>query len=369
MDQENEMEESGQGKEPQNLNGIHKKLLFGVLFITIVAIGAYVTQFWGWPLSTKPSDWAHFATYLSGTVGVAAVVATLRALLKTLEQQQAMILSQEKQIKKTEDQIVSEKKYREIERAYQMTMNILPHLIKDVGRSFKEQELEYYDSPSKSLRKVFSVNDIYGYAARVNSVRGIVFFESYGVRDFKLKLEKVLHSRVNKFVYIVARPSMVYADSRFEVIKKGKSKYAVNELIAYKELYNIDLPDLTGSCFKVFKKVAKAANFSSDNIKKNEDIKDYVDLCFEEVFVFCSKINDSGETKVSYLSMLLCYHSLLLGFGAKVMYEDNINLLKLPSVMSLVVDFRVSNAPDRFEHVLNNWYEIGVLLRKLSRQV
>lgn len=66
--------------------------VFGeVIVITSIVIGIYALNFHSHSISKKPEDWAHFATYLSGTVGVAAVIATLIVLVRTLTQQRELI--------------------------------------------------------------------------------------------------------------------------------------------------------------------------------------------------------------------------------------------------------------------------------------
>ena len=46
-------------------------LAIAVGAVTLLAIVAYTLNFWSWPPSGKTQDWANFATYISGTVGVA----------------------------------------------------------------------------------------------------------------------------------------------------------------------------------------------------------------------------------------------------------------------------------------------------------
>ncbi|AQU84920.1 MULTISPECIES: hypothetical protein [unclassified Halomonas] len=123
------------------MENVNKGLIFGFAVIAAVAIGAYTFQFWGWPLSRNPSDWAHFATYLSGTVGVTAVVATLIVLVRTLGQQQALIDSQSKmlekqegQLKLTQQQVDGEESRRQVELAYNCAINIVPTMINELEK-------------------------------------------------------------------------------------------------------------------------------------------------------------------------------------------------------------------------------------------
>lgn len=121
-----------------------------------VAAYLYIDQFGSNGFSNKSEDWANFATYISGTVGVAAVVATLIAFVITLRQQQALIDSQDlmlkeqrKQISMSESQIEIEKKRREIDLAYDNVKYILPMMLEYVELSLKE-----FVMPSESMKIV-----------------------------------------------------------------------------------------------------------------------------------------------------------------------------------------------------------------------
>jgi len=100
----------------------------GVLLVAIAAIGFYAWHFRELKLSTDTGDWADFATYLSGTVGVAAVVATLFAFVITLRQQQKLIDSQDNQLKVAKSQLLEEEKRRRKELAYNCAINIVPSI-------------------------------------------------------------------------------------------------------------------------------------------------------------------------------------------------------------------------------------------------
>lgn len=95
-------------------------LAIAVLIVAVVAVGAYAWNFRELPISTDTGKWADFATYLSGTVGVAAVVATLVAFIITLRQQQALIKSQDALIEKQDQQISQNEQLLEMERAYSL---------------------------------------------------------------------------------------------------------------------------------------------------------------------------------------------------------------------------------------------------------
>lgn len=161
MDQEKKVETPGQGNVPQKLNELHRKLLVGFALIAGVAIGAYVFRFWGWPLSENPSDWAHFATYLSGTVGVTAVVATLIVLVRTLGQQQALIDSQDKmlveqrrQIFLAETQHIELEKKHKVDIAYSNAREIFPSLVISFD-SWRKCNMSPYPLTEGSLRSEF----------------------------------------------------------------------------------------------------------------------------------------------------------------------------------------------------------------------
>lgn len=113
--------------------------------VALLAIGAYTWNFWGWPPSGKTQDWANFATYISGTLGVAAVVATLAAFMITIKQQQALIRQQRIQIEQAD-------KHQERLSAYQRASELLPsalkvldsHLHSFLGNSFDSHVFEVF---------------------------------------------------------------------------------------------------------------------------------------------------------------------------------------------------------------------------------
>lgn len=131
--------------EKEDKNTSYKWLAIGVAGVAVFAIGAYSWRFWAWYPSKDPENWANFATYLSGTVGVSAVVATLMAFIITLRQQQKLIDSQDQmlkeqkiQISQTKTQIIEEKDRRSIELAYDNVKNILPVMISSLDASVRQ---------------------------------------------------------------------------------------------------------------------------------------------------------------------------------------------------------------------------------------
>lgn len=86
-------------------------LAIAVLIVAVVAVGAYAWNFRELSISTDTGKWADFATYLSGTVGVAAVVATLLAFVITLRQQQKLVDSQEKVVSLQKNELLKRDAY------------------------------------------------------------------------------------------------------------------------------------------------------------------------------------------------------------------------------------------------------------------
>ncbi|MFU1517536.1 hypothetical protein ACM25P_03290 [Vreelandella alkaliphila] len=192
------------------------KWLVGVVVgVAVIAIVLYIWNFWGRPPSEDPSDWAHFATYLSGTVGVTAVVATLFAFVKTLGQQQALIDSQEEMIESqktqlslTRSQLELEKERREIELAYNSSFTIFPMLMdslkKDLDQDFwaaSEREKEVLDRVVEEFRNYDFLNydlisDMEDYASIILSCN------EYSVYEFAdgifLKLDKIYAFMLSK---------------------------------------------------------------------------------------------------------------------------------------------------------------------------
>lgn len=66
-----------------------------VLMLAVLSILYYVYMFHSYELSKSPSDWAEFATYLSGTIGLCVISATLLMLIKTVKQQEVLISRQD----------------------------------------------------------------------------------------------------------------------------------------------------------------------------------------------------------------------------------------------------------------------------------
>ena len=140
--------------------------IFGeVIVISTVAIAAYAINFHGQGFSTQAEDWAYFATYLSGTVGVTAVVGTLIVLVRTLGQQKALIKSQDemlqdqkKQLRFSEQQLKEAMAKEKRDIAFANIRDTLPLVLTGFNRSlelnFKPDEggdvAVYFDALSES---------------------------------------------------------------------------------------------------------------------------------------------------------------------------------------------------------------------------
>lgn len=107
----------------------HWLIVCGFLVVSGIAVLTYASNFGALDLSSKPEDWAHFGTYLSGTVGVAAVIATLAALVVTLRHQQRLIDQQEELIKQQENQISQQDSHQKKLEAYNKAEKFFPTLL------------------------------------------------------------------------------------------------------------------------------------------------------------------------------------------------------------------------------------------------
>lgn len=110
--------------------------------VSSVFIGAFFLKFGSWPISDSPGDWADFGTYLSGTVGVTAVLGTLVAFVITLRQQKElvesqkqMLIDQKRQIDISENQLIEAKRKDQRDEAYANMRDILPLMLKGFDRS------------------------------------------------------------------------------------------------------------------------------------------------------------------------------------------------------------------------------------------
>lgn len=135
-----------------------KNKLVGMLvaIFAFIFVAAYILVFGSNPTSTDPEDWAYFATYLSGTVGVTAVLGTLYAVVRTLGHQQELIDSQneiirdqKKLISFSEQQLQFEKRKREVDLAYDNIKSLLPMMIDYIEVSLNEMVM-----PTESMKVV-----------------------------------------------------------------------------------------------------------------------------------------------------------------------------------------------------------------------
>lgn len=95
-------------------------LLIILSFTAIAPVALYFIQFAANGLSGDTQDWAHFGSYLAGTLGVMLIGATLWALIITLRQQQAlleiqreMLKTQKKEMQETRDELARTAKSNE----------------------------------------------------------------------------------------------------------------------------------------------------------------------------------------------------------------------------------------------------------------
>lgn len=149
-----------------------KKYYVHIILVGLVAVVGgvaayfYIDQFGANGFSNKSEDWANFATYISGTVGVAAVVATLIAFVITLRQQQKLINSQEEmlkeqrnQIKLVETQNSAYESGHKVNLAYSRAKEISPSLIRHFEK-WPSTKIYPYLSIEPSLHEGFS--DLFG---------------------------------------------------------------------------------------------------------------------------------------------------------------------------------------------------------------
>lgn len=207
-------------REPKGELGVRSQYGLIVVWAVVIAsvfFGAFFLKFGSWPTSDDPADWADFATYLSGTIGVTAVVGTLFAFVVTLSQQQKLIDSQDKMLKKQKKQIKinkiqlkEEEARRAVELAHNSAVMVFPILIErfkselprsmsvyedevdlfvDLRESFKKSDITYDDFFFKSeiLLDVFKKHDV----SVVSDVVERVFSCSDRIYSFSSKKMKI----------------------------------------------------------------------------------------------------------------------------------------------------------------------------------
>ncbi|MCK0715647.1 hypothetical protein ACFO0U_00850 [Chromohalobacter sarecensis] len=119
-------------------------LLVFVVVVCVIALGLFGIHFFERPLSDDSNEWANFANYVSGTVGVAVLAGTLLAFLITLHQQNKLIEKQDEMIKQQDDMIEQQKRqldeaeiHQRKTEAYTRAEKIFPTLLssckKDLG--------------------------------------------------------------------------------------------------------------------------------------------------------------------------------------------------------------------------------------------
>ncbi|TNH20003.1 hypothetical protein [Halomonas sp. BL6] len=142
------------------MKSLCKKYYVHVILVGLVAVVGgvaaflYIDQFGANGFSNKSEDWANFATYISGTVGVAAVVATLIAFVITLRQQQKLIDSQDSQIELVKKQNLELKNKHRIELSYINVREVFPEL-NNAFIDWLSNNLTPYTAESSELRARF----------------------------------------------------------------------------------------------------------------------------------------------------------------------------------------------------------------------
>ncbi|SEG44157.1 hypothetical protein [Billgrantia desiderata] len=111
------------------------RLMISFIVLASVALFLFFLRFRGLP-SDDLQDWAHFGNYLAGTVGVAALIATLDALIFTINQQDKMLEQQEKQLKSYDEH------QRKVE-AYSRAEKIFPKLLEERKRALEGNVYEH----------------------------------------------------------------------------------------------------------------------------------------------------------------------------------------------------------------------------------
>lgn len=143
-----------------NKSWLFKKItddwVFGeVILLALIAIGIYAINFHDYGLSKKTADWADFATYLSGTVGVAAVTATLVVLVRTLTEQRELINLEKNKSQELVEQKGKGQRYTAIYLIHRFSKmdNFYNHAIPaleskkpETWKAIASQHLAFYDS-------------------------------------------------------------------------------------------------------------------------------------------------------------------------------------------------------------------------------
>lgn len=264
-------EQNSKGKRSWLFRKITDDWIFGeVLVISAVFIIAYAVNFHGQWFSPKTEDWAYFATYLSGTVGVTAVVATLIVLVRTLGQQQALIDSQDEILKAqnahinlTEKQLKSEDDRRKVELAYNKVLKIFPAFFGTIS-----PYVDSYFYPNKSEEDMY---------------------------DDLIDRFKLMDLKVDNFF---DQPQLVY-----EVL----AKYDMLIVYIFMERF--------------FSRFYKIYRFMLDNASIDLDMREYFDIY----------LSDSIQNGRDYYFYFLCYHAYLSGGKQNDLAKAGSKYLGLPS--------------------------------------
>lgn len=227
----------------------------GVGFVAVVACGFYIYQFGSNGLSPKSEDWANFATYISGTVGVAAVVATLMAFVITLRQQQKLLDSQDE-------------------------------LISDQKQQLKLSEAQLFEVMAKEKRDIAFAN--------IRDVLPLI------LAGFKRSLEL-------KLVPLAGSDAKVFLDElNFEEFHDYRLKNVIKMLCSlngFVENGNIDKFDFRNYVVQLFGNTQHLCNFLVENVAQSESLFDASDALLSEV------VDDKGWTYWDYIQRNLAFLS------------------------------------------------------------
>lgn len=343
----------------------------GVGFVAVVACGFYIYQFGNNGLSPKSEDWANFATYISGTVGVAAVVATLIAFVITLRQQKRlidsqdkMIAKQKKQIKLTKKQLSNEKLSREVEFAYQASLNIFPVLLKSIDKRLVRGSIDFYDNESGSFRLFINPLE-YDSGGFIDNSEGVYFSDGVRVQRLLLNLDAFESSGCGFFENCHSYDYGVKSFLRRRFDRHDFLRLSYAKIMWIKNSRLIVYADVIDSIHKVFKRVDEVTSFAVEKIRVSEDLKGFLEVRMDEPIEHPAA-RDELSYRVSYKFLALCYHAFLLGMHLENLYLSKVEYLDFPKNKEQLLQCRLDRAPMGYLDVLNYWYEIGAFLREKS---
>jgi hypothetical protein len=181
--------------------------------VALLAGGIYLYQFSGNGLSPNSEDWANFATYISGTVGVAAVVATLIAFVITLKQQQDLVKNQRIMLEKQEEQLGIEKNKQsqvvvEKERRERRTAIYLLHQFEVLGKFYcaaqkalAERDPKIWLALAKrnpSTYPYLLMNETVAFLSLINHINGKMTLDCLGAVNLATELARIFEGTLSE---------------------------------------------------------------------------------------------------------------------------------------------------------------------------